>query len=105
MAFKCQTKAQRLEEKVNKEVDKVSKAVLDALNGDRSIRGMTNKAYAEKGIIKSERTLTNWGKDMLKGVNFREVFRALVLAGYEIDITLSKEGITIGTIQSSARKA
>lgn len=105
MAFKCQSKAQRLEEKINKEVDKISKAALDALNGDCKIRGLTNKTYHEMGIIPSDRTLTNWGKSKLKGVDFREVFRSLVLAGYEINITLSKEGITIGNVQSPPRKS
>ena len=104
MAFKCQSKAQRLEEMVNDKVDEIVKVALDALNGDRGIQRLTNKAYADKGIIKSEKTLADWDKSKLKGVDFREVFKALTRAGYKIEIVLSKESVTFGNVQNSPCK-
>lgn len=92
------SKAQIREEALDREIDKISNAALAALKGDCGIQGLTQKAYAQKGIIKSERTLTNWSKLNLDGVDFREVFRSLILAGYTVEVSFKKGGVTFGNV-------
>lgn len=98
------TKAEKQELKINQEIDDISKVILDALNGDCSSTAKTQKAYHEKGIIPSERSLTNWGKNQLNGVDFRRLFRSLILAGYEIEISLKKGCATYSYIQDAPGK-
>ena len=90
----CATKEDRLKEKVNT----TTKVFLDALNGDRGARDMDKKTYAQKVIDKNERTLTNWTRSNLEGVPINEVFRAAILAGYKINLVLTKEGMTYGNV-------
>lgn len=105
MAFDCKTKKQRLEEKIDKNVDEVAELILDSLKGDCGIRGLTNKAYHEIGVIPSERTFNSWGRRKLKGIDFREVFRCLVKAGYGIEIKITKGNRCYGIVQSSPCKS
>lgn len=104
MAFDCKTKKQRLEEKIDKNVDEVAELILDSLKGDCKIRNMTSKDYAEQGIIPHERTFNSWGKNNLKGVDFRKVIRSVVMAGYGIEIKITKGNRCYGVIQSSPCK-
>lgn len=98
------TKAEKQELKINKEIDDISKVILDALNGDCFSTVKTQKAYHEKGIIPGDRTLTNWGRGQLKGVDFRKLCRSLILAGYEIEINLKKGCATYSYIQDAPGK-